>query len=330
MDAAKSVTATFALNAFTVTPSAGPNGSINPSTPVLVNQGATTSFTVMPSAGYTAVVGGSCSGTLAGSTYTTSAITGNCTVDVTFTLVSYVVSPIAGANGSISPNVTQIVGHGATTIFAVTPDPGYTASVVGSCGGMLSGNSYATNPVTANCDVVASFSQDLALLAVQSRKTHGAAGTFDIPIDTAPTITGLVSVEPRGIGSGHQIVFQFNQPVTIAGSASVSLGTVASTVIQGNNVVVTVTGILDNRRATITLSGVNGSALNSPVSIGFLVGDVNATRSVNSSDISAVKARSGQTTVGTNFRFDVNATGAINASDISAVKARSGLTLPPS
>ena len=63
--------------------------------------------------------------------------------------------------------------------------------------------------------------------------------------------------------------------------------------------------------------------------MGFLVGDVNNTRSVNSSDISAVKARSGQTTSALNFMFDVNASGAINSSDISAVKARSGLVLPP-
>ena len=50
---------------------------------------------------------------------------------------------------------------------------------------------------------------------------------------------------------------------------------------------------------------------------------------VNSSDISGVKARSGQATTASNFKFDVNASGAINSSDISAVKARSGLTLSP-
>ena len=68
--------------------------------------------------------------------------------------------------------------------------------------------------------------------------------------------------------------------------------------------------------------------LNPSVSLGFLVGDVNNSRSVNSSDISSVKARSGQTTDATNFKFDVNSSGAINSSDISAVKARSGLVLP--
>ena len=80
----------------------------------------------------------------------------------------------------------------------------------------------------------------------------------------------------------------------------------------------------------ISLDYVNGLDTGETVAanIGFLVGDVNNTRSVNSSDISGVKARSGQTTTAANFRFDVNATGTINSSDISAVKARSGLTLP--
>ena len=97
----------------------------------------------------------------------------------------------------------------------------------------------------------------------------------------------------------------------------------------GNDVVVTMTGIPDNKRVTVTLTNVNGVATTFPVSLGFLVGDVNNTRSVTASDVSGVKARSGQTTTGANFKFDVNATGAINAADISAVKARSGLTLPP-
>ena len=77
----------------------------------------------------------------------------------------------------------------------------------------------------------------------------------------------------------------------------------------------------------ITLAEVNGAVSPPPVSIGFLVGDVNNTRSVNSSDISGVKARSGQSTSAANFRFDLNASGAVNSSDISAVKARSGQTL---
>ena len=100
--------------------------------------------------------------------------------------------------------------------------------------------------------------------------------------------------------------------------------------MQGNEVVVTLTSVPNNSRVSVTLngvSGVNGTADVSAV-IGFLVGDVNNTRSVNSSDISSIKARLGQTTNLTNFKFDVNVSGAINSLDLSAVKAQSGLIVP--
>ena len=86
-------------------------------------------------------------------------------------------------------------------------------------------------------------------------------------------------------------------------------------------------GIKDLTRLTIRVNDVNGK-LDVAASMGFLFGDANNSRSVNSSDISGVKAKSGQSANLLNFRFDVNASGAINSSDISAVKARSGLVLP--
>ena len=85
----------------------------------------------------------------------------------------------------------------------------------------------------------------------------------------------------------------------------------------------------NNRRATISVNNVNATGLNVSRAMGFLIGDVNNSRSVNPSDIAAVKARSGQTTTPSNFQFDVNATGTINASDILAAKARSGTALLP-
>ena len=42
-----------------------------------------------------------------------------------------------------------------------------------------------------------SFAEALTLTAVQSRKAHGAAGTFDMTIDTTQGIGGAVTVESR-------------------------------------------------------------------------------------------------------------------------------------
>ncbi|MEQ1515274.1 MAG: dockerin type I domain-containing protein [Usitatibacteraceae bacterium] len=234
-------------------------------------------------------------------------------------------SNLAGASvtvGGISANVLSIAGSGTSFTFNV---PSVAAG---------------TQPVVVTTSVLPAASTSLTvgappvnLLAVHSRKVHGTAGTFDLPIDTTQPISAAVAVEPRLIGSGHTIVFQFDGAINAAGTASAVDGSGAalpSVTVQasGNNVIVTMPNVPDRSRATVTLVGVNGNASAVSASLGFLAGDVNSSRSVNSSDISALKSRSGQTVDALSFKFDVNASGAINSSDISAAKSRSGLTLP--
>ena len=227
-------------------------------------------------------------------------------------IISY--TAICGAN-----SVTGLASP--ITVTGLVNNTSYVCSVVAT-------NAVGPGAASATASVTPSASAPLTLIAVLARKTHGVAGTFDLPIDTVPPISGAVSVEPRIIGGGHSIVFQFNLPITATGAVTATPIGAVSAVASGYNVVVTLTNVADNQRATISLVNVNAAGVNAAASIGFLVGDVNNTRSVNSSDISGVKARSGQTTTGSNFQFDVNASGAINSSDISAVKARSGLALP--
>ena len=191
-----------------------------------------------------------------------------------------------------------------------------------------SSNNYRFSPV----DVVVVVPVNLS--AVQSRKIHGAAGTFDLPVDRLAPIHGAVTVESRAIGLGHEILFQFDGPITTPGAATAvdgsgtSLAVSPPVIFAGNSLSVILSGIADRNRATISLTGVNGNVAAS-VSIGFLVGDVNNSRTVDAIDISGVKARSGQTTDATNFTFDLNSNGAISAVDILTVKARAGAVLVP-
>ena len=69
----------------TVTPSAGPHGSIAPSTPQIVNDGATTSFTTTPDPGYAIGTVTGCGGSLIGNVYTTAPVTADCAVSANFT-----------------------------------------------------------------------------------------------------------------------------------------------------------------------------------------------------------------------------------------------------
>jgi hypothetical protein len=163
-----------------------------------------------------------------------------------------------------------------------------------------------------------------------SRKVHGGAGTFDIPLP----LTGNVGVECRsgGATNDYQMIFNFANSVTV-GSASVTSGTgsVSSFSVSGSQVTVNLTGVINVQRITVTLFNVNdGTHMgNVPVSMGVLVGDVNGNAVVNASDVSLTKSQVGQAVSGSNFREDVNANGLINSVDVALVKSKVGTALPP-
>jgi hypothetical protein len=85
---------------YTVTPVAGPGGSLDPSTPQTVSEGETTSFEVLPDPGYAVETVSGCDGALVGTTYTTGPITADCTVNATFVpLPSILEIPTLGGAG---------------------------------------------------------------------------------------------------------------------------------------------------------------------------------------------------------------------------------------
>ncbi|SDU02301.1 Concanavalin A-like lectin/glucanases superfamily protein [Halopseudomonas salegens] len=81
---------------YEVTPSAGANGSIAPSSMQLVTAGQTASFAVTPPANYSAVISGTCpAGSWSGSSYTTGAIMASCTVTASFAARTAIAIPLA-------------------------------------------------------------------------------------------------------------------------------------------------------------------------------------------------------------------------------------------
>jgi uncharacterized delta-60 repeat protein len=86
---------------------------------------------------------------------------------------THTVTPVSGANGSISPNTPQIVADSGHVNFTITPAPGFVATVEG-CGGQLVGNNYITAPVTDDCTVNATFNSNVTL-----KYTAGANGTVN-------------------------------------------------------------------------------------------------------------------------------------------------------
>jgi hypothetical protein len=172
------------------------------------------------------------------------------------------------------------------------------------------------------------------LTSVVSRKVHGGAGTFDINLP----LTGSPGIECRSgdVAGDYKLIFTFVNTLTSVGGASVTSGTgsVSSKMIgaDAHKYIVNLTGVNNGQVIRVRLTNVNDSAGNTgssvPISMGVLLGDTTANKTVNSSDVSQTKARSGTATSASNFRNDVTLNGLINSSDVSTVKSKSGTALP--
>ncbi|MFC4820259.1 InlB B-repeat-containing protein [Dokdonella ginsengisoli] len=178
------VVARFAIDQHTVDASVdGGHGAISPSGALPVDHGAAQAFVLTPEANYHLDrVDGSCSGTLTGNVYTTDAVTQDCTIVAHFAIDQHTLtSSVAGGHGAIAPAGTQLVDHGDTRQFVLTPEANYHVDRVdGSCGGSLAGNVYTTGAVTQDCTVVAQFAIDQHALTSSVTGGHGAiapAGT---------------------------------------------------------------------------------------------------------------------------------------------------------
>jgi hypothetical protein len=158
-----------------------------------------------------------------------------------------------------------------------------------------------------------------------SRKTHGAAGDYDVDL-TPPN----PSIECRsgGANSAYTMIFTFSVPVVSCGVANV--GT-ASNGPGSNQCTVQLANLPNAQYTNVTLTGVldgGGHAVNAAATLPLLIGDTTADKIVNSTDIAQTKSQSGQFVTITNFREDVTVDGNLNSTDIGLVKSKSGTGLP--
>ena len=203
-----------------------------------------------------------------------------------------------------------------------------TLTVTESRGGLMS--SPATALVTIN-------SNSIQPVKVVSRMTHGS---ITPPFEVTLPLTGTRGIECRSssaLGAGnYQMVFEFANPLTSVGSASVTTGTgsVSGRAIGLNDheYIVNLTGVTDSQYIAVTLTNVQDSAGNSGnvtgPQMGGPVGDTNADGFTDAVDVSQTKSQSGNAITNSNFREDVNADGFIDAVDVSLVKSKSGTALP--
>lgn len=128
---------------YTITATAGANGSITPDGTVTVNKGSSQSFTITAASGYEVadvIVDGKNVGAV--KSYTFTDVTGNHTIEATFKTTGgsgtgggstggdaadtyYTITATAGTGGSISPTGSVFVREDLDKTFTITPDKGY-------------------------------------------------------------------------------------------------------------------------------------------------------------------------------------------------------------
>ncbi len=158
VSAAHTISATFVLNTYDITVTAGANGSITPGTGS-VNCGDNPTYAIAPDACYSiadVVVDGVSQGAI--NSYTFTNVAAAHTIIATFVLNTYDITVTAGVNGSITPG-TGSVNCGDNATYTIAPDAGFIVSDVVADGisqGALS--SFTFSNVNTNHTISAIFS----------------------------------------------------------------------------------------------------------------------------------------------------------------------------
>ncbi len=167
------------------------------------------------------------------------------------------------------------------------------------------------------------------LSGAASRKAHGAAGTFNLPLGN---VASNPTTEPRQ-GPTYTIVFTFDSVVT-AGTASLSEGaaTVGTPTFGGNEMVVPLSAVNNAQYVTVSVGNVStaggGTGGAGSARIGFLAGDVNQSRAVTVADLGLINAQLAHPVTAANYLKDVNASGTLTIADKGIANGKLTMSLP--
>ncbi|MHC4154862.1 MAG: InlB B-repeat-containing protein, partial [Planctomycetota bacterium] len=262
IDDNKTVTATFTQDQYTVSSSAGENGSIAPAGDTVVDCNDDLPFTATPDTCYevdTWYLDGNNVQT-GGTGYTLENITANHTVSVTFKQSQLTVTSSAGENGSISPVGETVVNCADSLTFMATPDTCYEVDTWYLDGNSVQagGAGYTLENITANHTVSVTFRQSQHAVSSSAGEngsidplgdtvvncgesltfTATPAGCYEVDtwyLDASPAQTGGTTYQLSNIQSSHTVSVTFKQSQhTVSSSAGEngSIDPVGDTVVN--------------------------------------------------------------------------------------------------
>src|SRR6267378_3366739 len=233
---------------------------------------------------------------------------------------------------------TYLGGNSLNLGFGIAVDASGTAYIAGQT---WSTNFPVMNPFQGNLlgtddAFIAKIAEPppVHLNAVASRMTHGSAGTFDVDLPLA----GRPGIECRsgGANGDYTIVFIFANTLTSVQRASVTSGTgVVKNSGIGNDAhqyIINLTGVTNAQYVTATLANVIDSQGNGSASVaatmGVLLGDVNASSRVDSTDVFQLRQQSLQNANSSNFRMDIDESCRIDSTDLFITRQQTLTGLP--
>jgi len=267
------IAVTYTVAAFTVTPSADANGTIDPHTPQTVYYGEDCTFTANPATGYTVdswyLDGNATAVQTGGTSFTLATVTADHAVKVTFKHITFTITPESGDHGGIAPNTAQTVNYGDGLTCTATPATGYTVAAwtVDSAVVQTGGTSYHLTNVTADHHVKVTFKL-IPFTVTASAGTNGrvsptppqtvdyggsctftalpnagyAPDSWYVDGSATPAQVGGVTFKFTNVTANHTLKVTFGKAVVITPSAgtngSISPNT-AQSIASGQNITFT-------------------------------------------------------------------------------------------
>ncbi|WP_076003465.1 InlB B-repeat-containing protein [Dehalogenimonas formicexedens] len=202
---------------FTITASAGANGTIDPPGAITVVSGGSQTFNINPGTGFhvlDVLVDDISAGAVTSYTFTN--LTANHTIAASFTADSYTLTYTAGPGGTVSGITSQMVNYGESgTPVAAVPGTGY--HFVTWSDGILTDSRTDAN-VVADISVSASFAPDVAP-KLTITPTAGAGGTIN-PSAAVTVTPGGSQVFAITADAGYYILDVLVDGVSIGAMAS--------------------------------------------------------------------------------------------------------------
>ena len=278
------ISATFAINTYTLSYTVAANGSITGSSSQTVNSGSNGTLVVaLPNSGFHFV---SWSDGVPTASRTDLNVTANLSVTATFAAngvapATYSIVASAGANGNVTPVGTTTVNSGATQSYTITPNAGYSVSTVIVDGAVLSGviinpitSSYTFSNVSANHTISATFVINTYTLTYTAAANGTITGTTPQTVNSGlngSTVTAVANNQFHFVSWSDGILTASRTDLNVTSNLSVTANFAANPITTYTLIyTAAANGSITGSTPQTVNSGADGSTVTAVPDIGFI------------------------------------------------------------